>query len=128
MDEKSKSYSRWTNEDKVKLLQGLKVYGHNDYHTIAKKLLPSKSVSAVRSMIYKYVCAAKNELRNENPLDDWLQSDALRDDSSMVPEALLYISLFEDHPPLSETGGIDIAFVFLMFFFFKYSMIAFVFD
>lgn len=100
--------TRWTQEDKVSLLHGLRTYGHRDAPNI-QKLLPHKSIGAIRTMMYKYSLMAKMQNKRTNPLEEWLLSNHFsRNDNTLIHEALLYICLFENHPPPSETGGINI--------------------
>lgn len=99
---------RWTETEKKTLLKGLQTYGSDDICAL-EKVLPNKSSIAIRQMIEKYRALADLGKKDVNsPLDIWLRSGLFNEEHKQVPEALLFISLFEDHPPPEETAGFDL--------------------
>ena len=99
---------RWTESEKRLLLKGLKKYGSNNPMKI-KLLLPNKTISSIQQMIRKYEAIAELGKKAVNsPLDVWIRSGLFSGDNTMIPEALLFINKFEDHPPPEETAGFDL--------------------
>lgn len=98
---------RWTEGEKQTLLKGLKKYGSQDLENL-RKLLPNKSISCIEQMIRKYQTIAELGKKDVNsPLDIWLRSGIFEKDD-LISDALLFIALFENHPPTEETAGIDL--------------------
>ncbi|XP_058790653.1 uncharacterized protein LOC131663907 [Phymastichus coffea] len=99
---------KWTETEKKTLLKGLQAYGPDDICKL-KQILPNKSSLAIQQMIEKYRAMADLGKKDINsPLDIWLRSGLFNKEHQLVPEALLFISLFEDHPPPEETAGFDL--------------------
>ena len=102
----------WSKTERETLLNLLKAEGHTNYERIAQGL-PNKSVSAVRSMINKYAVLAKSLKPGiVDPLDYWLHSYFSSETEKIIPQALLFIRLFEDHPTIEETNGVDIGAIY----------------
>lgn len=99
---------RWTEYEKKVLLRGLREHGSEDIESL-QSLLPNKTCISIVRMIRKYQAIAELGKKNINsPLDIWLRSGLFEDRDSMIPEALLFIHLFEKHPPIEETAGFDV--------------------
>lgn len=110
-DKECKSYAssnrRWTEGEKNTLLKGLKKYGSEDFENL-KVLLPNKSINCIKQMIRKYQTIAELGKKDVNsPLDVWLRSGIFKK-NELISDALLFISLFENHPPPEETAGFDL--------------------
>ncbi|XP_001601175.1 uncharacterized protein LOC100118855 isoform X2 [Nasonia vitripennis] len=99
---------RWTEGEKRILLRGLKQYGSEDIQNI-QQLLPQKSTTSILNMIRKYQAIAELGKKEVNsPLDVWLRSGIFDKEKNFTAEAMLFISMFEDHPPPEETAGFDL--------------------
>lgn len=109
-DKDSKSFTisgRWTEGEKQILLKGLKQHGSQDLENL-RNLLPNKSIHSIRQMITKYQTIAELGKKDVNsPLDIWLRS-GIFEKNDLVSDALLFICLFENHPPPEETAGFDL--------------------
>ncbi|KAJ8667958.1 hypothetical protein QAD02_009621 [Eretmocerus hayati] len=104
----AKLKNRWTEGEKRALLKGLKMYGTDDIQKLMT-LLPRRSETSIIQMIRKYQSIAVLGKREMNsPLDVWMRSGIFNNENSLVPKALLYISLFENFPPPEETAGFDL--------------------
>ena len=95
----------WDSHDKRVLLDALNKYGSKDIAAISK-MLPNMPVEAVQSKISEYSTIAERLYENEL-IDKWMECGLYKPGDSVVPEALLFIGLFEDHPSPSEAGGYD---------------------
>ncbi|XP_017882267.1 uncharacterized protein LOC108626215 [Ceratina calcarata] len=102
--DESKSKINWSKNDKEVLLEALEKYGSENIQAISK-MLPRIPPREIKSKILEYSKIAAN-LENNQCLDKWLK--LYQPGDSMIPEALLFISLFEEHPPPSELEGHDI--------------------
>jgi hypothetical protein len=99
---------KWTENEKRILLKGLKKYGSKSVKKL-NPLLPSKSTNSILQMIRKYRTIAELGKKDVNsPLDVWLRSGIFSGENILLSEALLFIHLFEKHPPPEETAGFDI--------------------
>lgn len=90
----------WSTKDKKILLEALKKYGSEDISAISK-MLPNISPENIKSKISEYSQMAEGE---DELLNKWLKCGLYEPRDSLIPEALLFIQLFEDHPPPSESG------------------------
>ncbi|XP_015586325.1 uncharacterized protein LOC107263527 [Cephus cinctus] len=99
----------WTKAEKCALLKSLKKYGHKDISKIAETI-PSKSQSDIKILIDKFTKQArcKKHIKTESPIDNWLASGMFPDTDTLIPEALLFIQLYEKHPPEEQTGGCNL--------------------
>ncbi|XP_051164202.1 uncharacterized protein LOC127283403 [Leptopilina boulardi] len=108
MSSKDEKSSRgWTKEEKEKLLELIKIHGHTNYDKIALGL-PNKSPLGIKAKINKYLSLSKSlKPGSVDPLDFWLYSFFQQDDESLISRALLYVQLFETHPTVEESNGIE---------------------
>lgn len=99
----------WSKEEKRLLLKGFKKYGHTDIQNLAK-LIPSKSQTAIKSMIVNTMTAARRSTRpiKTPPIDMWLEQTSLDDTNSLISQAIYFISLFERHPNPVQCNGCDL--------------------
>lgn len=102
----------WDSHDKTVLLDALNKYGSKDIAAISK-MLPNMPAEAIRSKISEYSTIAERLYENEL-IDKWTECGLYKPGDSVVPEALLCIGLFEDHPSPSEAGGYDFRYVFYL--------------
>ncbi|KOC60686.1 hypothetical protein WH47_07429 [Habropoda laboriosa] len=102
----SKSNVKWSNKDKRILLEALKKYGSENVGAISK-MLPNIPLQDIKTKIFEYSLMAKYLCENEL-LNNWLKCGLYHPEDSLIPEALLFIQLFEDHPSPSETEGYNI--------------------
>ncbi|XP_066590269.1 uncharacterized protein [Prorops nasuta] len=88
----------WSKRNKLMLLKGVKKYGHTNIAEISK-LIPDKSPECIKAMINKYIALARvtNE-KNENHYKRWLNPELFPPTETVIPQALLYIYLFEKYP------------------------------
>lgn len=99
---------RWTEAEKRILLRGLKQHGSDDIQNL-QQLLPQKSTTSIVNMIRKYQAIAELGKKEVNsPLDVWLRSGIFDKEKNFAAEAVLFISMFEEHPPPEETAGFDL--------------------
>ncbi|XP_043795105.1 uncharacterized protein LOC122716262 isoform X1 [Apis laboriosa] len=101
-----KSNTKWNIKDKKILLEALQKYGSENIEAISK-MLPNISLEDIKSTISKYSEIAKN-LYEDELLNKWLKCGLYQPEDSLIPEALLFIQLFENHPSPSELEGYDI--------------------
>ncbi|XP_031840744.1 uncharacterized protein LOC116430563 [Nomia melanderi] len=94
----------WSDADKRTLLEALKKHGSNNITAISK-MLPCISPENIKLKISEYSTMANNLYETEI-LDEWLNSGIYKPGDSLIPEALLFIYLFEDHPT-TEADGYD---------------------
>ncbi|XP_029047948.2 LOW QUALITY PROTEIN: uncharacterized protein LOC114878370 [Osmia bicornis bicornis] len=87
-------------KDKKILLEALKKYGSEDISALSR-MLPNISPKNIKSKISEYSQMAEGEVEL---LNKWLKCGLYEARDSLIPEALLFIQLFEDHPPPSESG------------------------
>lgn len=106
--DESKPKINWSNNDKEILLAALEKYGSENIQAISK-MLPKISPREIKSKILEYSEIAA-DLENHQCLDNWLK--LYQPGDSMIPEALLFISLFEEHPPPSKLEGHDIGAIY----------------
>ncbi|XP_034950194.1 uncharacterized protein [Chelonus insularis] len=103
----SATKKKWDEDEKTTLLSALQKYGYTDIDNIAKEF-PHKTKAAVRAMINKlYAIAQKSNTTQSDHIDAWLESEYFSNTNTMIPEALRFISLFEDHPPPEDSAGCD---------------------
>lgn len=103
--------TKWNIKDKKILLEALQKYGSENIDAISK-MLPNISLEDIKSTISKYSEIAKN-LYEEELLNKWLKCGLYQPEDSLIPEALLFIQLFENHPSPSELEGYDIRYVYM---------------
>ncbi|XP_011299527.1 uncharacterized protein [Fopius arisanus] len=102
-----KKKSRWTDEDKEKLLKALQKYGYKDIDKICGEL-PNKTKGSVRTLINRLNKEAQESTRlNESHADYWLRSGKIEDSDLPISQALKFIAMFEKHPPPQECAGCD---------------------
>lgn len=101
----SESNVEWSDNDKRILLEALKTHGSKNILVISK-MLPNIPPHLIRLKIAEYSKIAEDKYEHEL-LNKWLGSGVYEPGDSLVPEALLCIALFEDHPPPSEAEGYD---------------------
>ncbi|XP_076656549.1 uncharacterized protein LOC143361209 isoform X2 [Halictus rubicundus] len=94
----------WSNTDKRTLLEALKKYGDENIPAISE-MLPHISPENIKSKISEYSYLAS--ISPENELIKWLNYGIYKPGDSLIPEALLFISLFEDHPSPVDADGYD---------------------
>ncbi|XP_034184447.2 uncharacterized protein LOC117606269 [Osmia lignaria lignaria] len=94
------SNMEWSTKDKKILLEALKKYGSEDISALSR-MLPNISPKNIKSKISEYSQMAEGEVEL---LNKWLKCGLYEPRDSLLPEALLFIQLFEDHPPPSESG------------------------
>ncbi|KAL7299094.1 uncharacterized protein LOC106658732 [Trichogramma pretiosum] len=99
---------RWTEHEKKSLLVALRSHGSSDIEKL-KEHLPNKTTKSIQQMIKKYKAIADLGKKDiYSPLDVWVRSGIFDAESNMISEALLFIYLFEKHPPPNQTAGFDI--------------------
>ena len=103
--EEPKSNTKWTNNDKKILLEGLKKYGSENIEAISE-MLPNITFEDIRWKIAEYSEMAEH-LYEHKLINNWINCGLFESGDSLVPEALLFIHLFEKHPSPSETEGFD---------------------
>ncbi|XP_076621035.1 uncharacterized protein LOC143341762 [Colletes latitarsis] len=101
----SKVHATWSNNDKRILLEALKKYGSENISAIST-MLPHILPKAIELKITEYSMMAK-DLQEHEFLDKWLNCGSYESGDSIIPEALLFIQLLENHPSPSEVGGYD---------------------
>ncbi|XP_043251713.1 uncharacterized protein LOC122396979 [Colletes gigas] len=101
----SKAHATWSNSDKKILLEALKQYGPENISAISN-MLPHIAPEAIELKITEYSTMAK-ELHDHEFLDKWLNCGSYEPGDSIIPEALLFIQLLENHPSPSEVEGYD---------------------
>ncbi|XP_053974284.1 uncharacterized protein LOC128885931 [Hylaeus anthracinus] len=101
----SRSSIKWSNRDKRILLEALKKYGSENITAISNTLLHIPP-EAIKSKIAEYSGMAE-ELQENELLNNWLNCGSYKPGDSLIPEALLFIQLFENHPSPSEVEGYD---------------------
>ncbi|XP_076382248.1 uncharacterized protein LOC143260497 [Megalopta genalis] len=102
---KEKQKHDWSNMDKQRLLEALKKHGAENINAISE-MLPHVSSENITLKIQEYSNLANNSPENES-LCKWLDSGIYEPGDSLIPEALLFILLFEDHPSPIEAAGYD---------------------
>ncbi|CAK9816519.1 hypothetical protein ANTPLA_LOCUS9000 [Anthophora plagiata] len=102
----SVSNIKWNNKDKKILLEALKKYGSENIEAISK-MLPNIPSQVIKSKISEYSLMAEHLCENEL-LNNWLKCGLYHPGDSLIPQALLFIQLFEEHPRPSEAEGYDI--------------------
>ncbi|XP_076171900.1 uncharacterized protein LOC143148939 isoform X2 [Ptiloglossa arizonensis] len=102
-----KSNIEWNNNDKRILLEALKKYGSENVPAISNMLLHIPP-QVIKAKISEYSVMAKDLYENEL-LNKWLKCGLYKPGDSLIPEALLFIQLFENHPPPSELEGCDLS-------------------
>lgn len=107
----SKSNTKWNIKDKKILLEALQKYGSENIDAISK-MLPNIPLEDIKSTISKYSETAKN-LYEDELLNKWLKCGLYQPEDSLIPEALLFIQLFENHPSPSELEGYDIRYIYI---------------
>ncbi|KAF3429383.1 hypothetical protein E2986_03183 [Frieseomelitta varia] len=103
--ENPKLNTKWTNSDKKILLEGLKKYGSENIEAISK-MLPNITFEDIEWKIAEYSEMAEY-LYEHKLINNWISCGLFESGDSLVPEALLFIHLFEKHPSPSETEGFD---------------------
>ncbi|XP_015125063.1 uncharacterized protein LOC107046854 [Diachasma alloeum] len=99
--------TRWTDEDKEKLLSALKKYGYKDIDKICKDV-PNKTKGAVRTFISKLNKEARaSSYLRERHVAHWVHTGSIQAPDTVVSQALKFISLFEEHPQPDECAGCD---------------------
>ncbi|CAL7940114.1 unnamed protein product [Xylocopa violacea] len=101
-----KKKNKWNSKNKKILLEALKRYGPENIEAISK-MLPSISSQDIKLKISEYSEEAR-KLYEDELLNKWLNCGLYKSEDSLIPEALLFIYLFEDHPPPSEMDGYNI--------------------
>ncbi|XP_020709193.2 uncharacterized protein LOC105688161 [Athalia rosae] len=98
----------WTEDEKLVLLDSLKKYGHTNIASIASTL-PTKSLAAVRSMINVTMQSVRRDMQqiNKSPIDQWLDKTCMDDTNQVISKALLYISMFGNHPCPKDADGFN---------------------
>lgn len=105
----SKSKIKWATKDKEILLQALKKYGSKNIEAISK-LLPNIASQEIKTKISEYSELAKL-LYEDELLNKWLNCGLYKPGDSLIPQALLFIQLFENQPSTSESDGYDFRYV-----------------
>ncbi|XP_033347194.1 uncharacterized protein LOC117232127 [Bombus vosnesenskii] len=103
--QKAKSNKLWTNNDKKILLEGLKKYGAENVEAISK-MLPNMSFEDIKWKIAEYSEMAEYLYEHEL-INNWMNCGMFEPGDSLIPEALLFIHLFEKHPSPSEAEGFN---------------------
>ncbi|XP_076284555.1 uncharacterized protein LOC143211034 isoform X1 [Lasioglossum baleicum] len=101
---KEESKQSWSNTDKRTLLEALKKYGDENILAISE-MLPHISPVNIKLKISEYSDLAS--ISQENELDKWLNYGIYEPGDSLIPEALLFISLFEGQPSPVDADGYD---------------------
>ncbi|XP_076238404.1 uncharacterized protein LOC143181733 [Calliopsis andreniformis] len=104
-DNESQADVEWDNIDKRTLLEALKKYGSKNIPAISK-MLQHIPPEAIESKIAEYSAIAERLYEHEL-LNKWLNCNLYEPGDSVIPEALLFIQLLEDHPPPCEAEGYD---------------------
>ncbi|XP_003704865.1 uncharacterized protein LOC100882043 [Megachile rotundata] len=99
-EDELESNVKWNTKDKKTLLEALRKYGPDNIAALSE-MLPHISPEHIESKIAEYSLIAESE---DQLLNKWLNCGLYHPGDSLVPEALLFIQLFEDHPPPSELG------------------------
>ncbi|CAD1475628.1 unnamed protein product [Heterotrigona itama] len=103
--QESKLNTKWTNSDKKTLLEALKKYGSENIEAISK-MLPNITFEDIRWKIAEYSEMAEYFYEHKL-INNWINCGLFESEDSFVPEALLFIHLFEKHPSPSETEDFD---------------------
>lgn len=102
----------WSTADKRALLNALQKHGHMDIKKLSEAL-PHKSPKAIKNMIVSTMTAARRSTKTGQtpPIDMWLEQASSDETNALIPQALLFISLFERHPPPELCDGCDLRWV-----------------
>ncbi|KAG7211287.1 hypothetical protein KM043_010589 [Ampulex compressa] len=98
---------QWPDCIKIAFLRALKKYGHKNVRLLSKEL-PGVPTKDIRAMINKYQTISRFVIKEkQSPLSQWLLCGLFKPEESVLPQALLYICLFEKHPTPLECKNCD---------------------
>lgn len=97
----------WTREEKILLFKAIKSYGHEDINHISE-MLPLKSLESISDKLNDIITSAENTKNAEEySLSAWLHCGLFDKKPNLLPQALLFIHLFEKQPLITKNSSCD---------------------